>query len=470
MKRFLLPLVLFCISVYGALPTNTTTWEVQPTNGVDTNGGCFIAGATGSDLTYPTSSPVAYTDLVAPTATTLTSAAHAFTTASPGNCLHIASGTGWTAGWYQIVSFDGTITVTVDRAIATLGSIGGTGTLGGALKTLSKLNTVMAANHQAWMKNEAVQSMGRLDINYAQTGYSSIQGYGTTRNDGIKARIKMTAADFFIVINTSSQNIVFANFDVDCNSTCNGDGVFLQGCCVTVANLAIHGLGGHTGLEVGSSRSVAINVDVTGVTGGIAPIIIHDGSCYGCVVHDGASTIEAITMSSAGGGAQGPLCDGCIIANMSATTSGFKFADAQGSYTLRNSTVELVHGDCVAIATAVDQFPVVVMNNIFSGCSGYGINHSGSTLPPGGDVFNYNAIYNTGSGARNQISVGANDITLTCDPFQNGAGGDLRLNNRSCGGGLLRGTGWPNTLYGHRTYNDVGALQHGDPKFKIGFK
>lgn len=92
-----------------------------PTNGVGT-----------IDYTRSTAAAFARTDLVIATTTTLTSAAIPFSKIEVGNHIHVTAGTGFTVGWYEIVSVTG-VTATVDRVCGTLASTGGTGKVGGAL-------------------------------------------------------------------------------------------------------------------------------------------------------------------------------------------------------------------------------------------------------------------------------------------------------------------------------------------------
>src|SRR3990172_522671 len=86
-----------------ALPA-TTVWEVR-TDGNDANGGGFVTGASGTDRSQQAAAQIAYTDLViGGTTTELTSAAFPFSAAEVGNILNVTGGTGFTTGWYQVVS------------------------------------------------------------------------------------------------------------------------------------------------------------------------------------------------------------------------------------------------------------------------------------------------------------------------------------------------------------------------------
>ncbi len=135
--RRLIPF-LFAISLWGALPSSTV-FEVHQA-GNDTNGGCFITGSSGTDFSQQNAAQVAYTDLVIDpvTNTNITSVGNPFGATDVGNCIRITGGTGFTTGLYYVVSVT-TLVATLDRAVGTTSSTGGTGNLGGALATLTQL-------------------------------------------------------------------------------------------------------------------------------------------------------------------------------------------------------------------------------------------------------------------------------------------------------------------------------------------
>jgi len=104
------------------------------------------------------------------------------------------------------------------------------------------------------------------------------------------------------------------------------------------------------------------------------------------------------------------------------------------------------------VASAVGMIELI--NNILSGNGAYGVN-----MPSGADSITVrnsnNAYYNNTSGARNNLSAGTSDVTLSGDPFTNAAGGDFTLNSTSGAGASCRAAADP-------AYLDIGALQHQD--------
>src|SRR5271154_2251309 len=107
MRLFKLSFVLLLIStlVWGVLPS-TTVWEVRPTVGSDTNGGAFVTGSSGTDMSQfnnknatsctscqSATSNISTTDVVAVGSTTLTSATMNGSSAIVGNVIFLQGGT-----------------------------------------------------------------------------------------------------------------------------------------------------------------------------------------------------------------------------------------------------------------------------------------------------------------------------------------------------------------------------------------
>jgi hypothetical protein len=106
---------------------------------------------------------------------------------------------------------------------------------------------------------------------------------------------------------------------------------------------------------------------------------------------------------------------------------------------------------------------VALRNNILVSDAGYEINSTTTNFA--GTVraldWDYNAMYNTGSGYVNQANIGAHDLMLTGSPFTNAAGLDFTLNNTAGRGAALRGTAFPGAMQvGGTGYLDFGPFQH----------
>ena len=115
------------LSAYGI-------WEVR-TTGSDLNGGGFKYGATGTDYSQQNSPQYSGTDLESDA--TDNTKVKSTTAGSPiaadvGNYLRISGGSGFTQGWYEIISQDGTWW-TLDSSVGGTSLSGGTFRVGGAL-------------------------------------------------------------------------------------------------------------------------------------------------------------------------------------------------------------------------------------------------------------------------------------------------------------------------------------------------
>lgn len=148
----------------------------------------------------------------------ITSATHNFTSQEVGNLIHITAGTGWTAGWYEIVSVSGNA-ATVDGAVGTDGAkTGGTWYLGGAMSLNSTLDDDLfelgrglngTGGARFFIKNGTF-SLGET-VTIAASGGSqapiSIEGYNSLRGDTPTGTNRPT-------INTGANSVTLgANWD-----------------------------------------------------------------------------------------------------------------------------------------------------------------------------------------------------------------------------------------------------------------
>lgn len=176
-----------------ALPS-TGVIEIRSTaTAGNVNGGGFNSALGGTDYTLQDTAQLALTDLASTSASgwlTLTSATGGFTSAMVGNYIHIASGTNFTAGWYEVTAYTDTNTVTVDRACgATADASAGVGKLGGAMSLNSTLDDdlfeIGVAGNIFYIK-AGTYSLGE-SVSITATG--SVQkpinviGYNATRGD-----------------------------------------------------------------------------------------------------------------------------------------------------------------------------------------------------------------------------------------------------------------------------------------------
>lgn len=145
--------------------SSNTCWEVR-TAAADTNGGAFAAGVSGKDVS-------AATDLAvdATLNTKVTSGSYNFTSADVGKFINVTSGTGWTAGWYQILS-TASNAATLDHSPAPVSTTSGTYNLYSGIDYSQQTGTQVTFNGST------------ITATTAGTGATiTITGYTTTIND-----------------------------------------------------------------------------------------------------------------------------------------------------------------------------------------------------------------------------------------------------------------------------------------------
>ena len=194
----LLSSFLFVFPAFAALPV-TGVIELRATaTASNVNGGGFNSARGGTDYTLQDAAQLALTDLAATSASgwlTLTSVTGGFTAAMVGNYIHIASGTNFTAGWYEVTVVTNGNTVTVDRACgATADASAGVGKLGGAMSLNSTLDDELfeigvatngSGGNKFWIKAGSY-TLGEAVATAASGGTQApivVEGYNATRGD-----------------------------------------------------------------------------------------------------------------------------------------------------------------------------------------------------------------------------------------------------------------------------------------------
>lgn len=459
-------LVVACgLRLWGALPASNV-WEIRPTNGSDSNGGCFDPSVTspGTDYTKQNSVEYSFTDLVITSTTTIvSSASHNFASADVGNCIHISAGSGFTTGWYSIRSVASN-NATLDRSAGTASSTGGTWLEGGALQSFGQVITILstsnenAANQTVYVKAESIIATG-AQIDVATSNASTFIGYTSTRGDNGQVTVKLntlspTGGDIFL-LNSGGGNRV-SNF-------------------IANGNYSGSSRAAASGFHVNGSNNFLVNVLVENVSESGITFSNGDNTCFECVVtNSGSGGNPAIVFSSNNGpnycifcvayANQGTGFEGfggvlsyCVSANNTGGTSdGFQIGGSDGPMLVDHAT---------SYGNGHDGFNITpnsnigqITNSIAYGNAAYGIN-AASAPPTGLYYLNFNAYGGNGTANLNNVSAGANDVTLSADPTVAGASNNFAL---STGGiAALGGLGFPGVLAAGGTgYSDIGALQH----------
>jgi hypothetical protein len=434
-----------------------TVWEIRTTGSDTLCSGGFVAGASGTDYSQQDSAQYNATDLVAPTTTTITSASHTFVAADVGNIVRVTAGTGWTVGFYQIVSVAAG-TATVDRAIATAASTGGTYCVGGALASLGgyglsgpvSLNTIWVKSGAYTITSASTNVAGGcLSLSGLAAGGVNIVGYSTTRGDNPtdSGRPVFTAGSIstFTIINSPfGSKIAYMEFDGNLRTSSKGiqngsisaQNNFLK--CSQFTNRAIDGN--------------AFACEVTGCTTTAGALYSTNGVVAYCYVHDNSVTgvwattcVNTISESNTGSGSHG-FDDGFTINNSSCVNcvaynnggSGFRAGSGAASTAFYINCIAYLNGAHGFICST----PSVLA---WMRKCGTGSNTSGATS-------GFTAAFATGG------------ITLTADPFTNATAGDFSLTTASGGGGACRAAGLIGIFPGGAStgYVDIGAVQHQD--------
>jgi hypothetical protein len=449
---------------------NKTNFEVR-TTGSSTNGGCFDPGVAspGTDYSQQNAAQVAYTDLViGGTNTQLTSVAFPFDSTDVGNCLQVTGGTGFTTGLYEVVSVSG-ITATMDRAVGTAASTGGTGNLGGAhliwytaATWAGVLNTGGAWVGFTYLKCGTYTMTAQISVgsNY----YFPVIGYNATHNDtavGCRPLITTSTNGTNLVYTCSS--FIFKNLDMSNTAasralgyyvSCNNVSIFLDNVTMTGFSNALNGddAGSHFILAyIYIVNSIIQNSTAEGVrTYNNGFLVLIDNSIFrnnaaGGFICNNTIGIEVVTNS---------------VFYSNGSPGGMSCQVTQGAF-VKNSA--FVSNTGYGIAFGSPGLPPTIENSIFYANTTWGWNTT--TAYQWAGYMRSNAYGANGTAPFTGWSSSAlpsiNDVTLTADPFTNKSGGDFSLNSTVGGGAALKAVGFPGPfITGSGVGNlDIGLIQ-----------
>lgn len=440
-------------------------WEVRGGTGADTNGGGFKAGAAGVDYSQQAAAQKSGTDLAihASDTTKIQPVAAGVSANDVGNTVQITAGSGFTTGTYEITAQDGTYW-TVDRSAGTASSSGGTYAMGGALAGVAKAATVMVGQNKCYVK--AATYLITTTITPAtgvQAAPTTWIGYNAARGDLDSVadfsnfptiEVNNAAITVFTCSNSFSR---IRNFVLDGGTagTKGTRGVSVTANYGNVDNCKATRFSAYGFLQTGTVGSWFRRCLVTGLqSGAVAGFSMGSGTleysratanpCDGVTITAAASIHRCIFDANTGAGSDGII----------ATAPQFIVREC------------VCHGngqDGIGILGAGDY--AVISDCILSDNTGWGIRNSSGTALVDQPCMNYNAFYSNGSGTVSGVPAGANDVSLSGDPFTNAGAGDFSLNATAGAGADCRGTGFPGVMPGATTtgYADIGVAQHADP-------
>lgn len=433
-------------------------WEVR-TAGLDTNGGGFVAGASGSDWSQQNGkrtgadvTDISTTDAVANGTTTITSATANFATTIIGNTIYLQGGTGaLSATRRQVTARASATSITVDATVAT--GTGITMNIGGALISPGEASRTATGSNTIWIK-AGTYTLASASPNVATGCVSTsagvnILGYETTRGDFTATRPLLQANGSITSFNIISLNSsgTCRGINLDGNSRSGSRGVLTSAQCLVMDCNAVN----FTGTAFQCSQSVGIRLKASGCST-TTVFSMGDGNLYDCIAKD--NTITGFTLGTSAS------LHRCIAdSNTGASQDGFSL---QTGNLLVN---------CVSYGNGRDGFRIAGAGDTLINCiaqdndSGTGFN---VTPASNNVVLVNNAAY---SNSTDFSSIGTNvgsfaigSITLSGSPFNNAASSDFSLNNTASAGASCRAAGIPGISPDGLTtgYLDIGYAQHQD--------
>lgn len=437
-----------------ALPASAV-WEVRPTVGSDTAcGGGFDPAVTspGTDYSQQNAAQYTFSDLASISSLVVASVSHNFVAADVGNFMQITAGTGFTTGFYEIVSVAAN-QATLDRSPGTVG-VGGTYCVGGALATISAAVVVAVASNKVWVKATGTYTVtAALSLTLTNGNPFTVAGYTTTRGDN--GRVTWTTA-------TNSVNLIeagsgtptgyaFLNFTFtntagtpgDCFHAKSSEGRMFRARNCSMSGFNV-GINGNFQVDYDFKTFVCESCEIKS---SVSHGIFNTGVMVllGCTVHNNGG--DGIRMNPQ----SGIICTLIAICTAIKSNTGngvyYNSTDAASIPILINCDI-INNVDGVNIEDTGSVGGLIAWNAILDSNSGFGINFALSANFVGLLGLLDNAFRNNSSGNYNNISGDASDITLTADPFTNRTGTppDLSLNSTSGGGTACKGAATPQTL------------------------
>ncbi len=376
------------------------------TGGSNLIGGGFYDRNPGTSVDYSqqTAAQLSLTDLAMVTGgTTLTSAAGGFTAAMAGNLIYIASGTNFTAGWYEVTAYTDTNTVTLD-VDATNGSnaSSGVGKVGGCLALPTDAIVTAFSNMPMHLAAGTYTLTESLNLVFGGTIPHFI-GYNTTRNDepAIDDCPLIAAGAYYISANSTNGTMHY--------------------CRVTgTASITIQKWPNIVASKVentsGSSNRIAIKLDYNGgqcvscdlsSTNGYAVVPTTGTSITACKLHDSVYGIRPVTSVTV------------IDSTFSDCTYGWRPTYGQDGQVCKNNTFYACTTAIMVDGGTVTNGCTIINNNLVSNTTAF----SGGGISSYASLVDYNNFHGNGT---NRTSVDAGTHDTTTDPsFTDAAGGDF---------------------------------------------
>jgi len=380
------------------------------------------------DHSQSSTAKASMTDIVidSVTNTIISSASYTFTVADIGNLIRITAGTNFTAAFYTVIgaSFG---KATLDTAVGTVGSTGGTGYMGGGMLTFYNVTGSNLFSHRFYVKNGTYYSngSGASGSRFAFIGYNTLRGDNPQGND--RPLFRATA-----------NNITIINFST-------------AGIAHDISGIRMDGSGftGCTGFSENNSRNgVVMDCKVSNcVTGFLSGNTVGTMNCEADTCTTGFSVTHPVY---------------CVAKNC---TYGFSrgFGGVISNCVALNCNYGFYIGNCTLTHCLAHNSSI---NGVYNTTSGNGLfnclitNSGGHGLADGSGIIRN--CFGFGNTLGNSSGSTYGFTTLTANPYIDSSISDLRLNNIPGGGLLVKNNVYPKAFPGIPslvTYADASAAQ-----------
>lgn len=407
MRKFtaLLFIMLFSLQVFAATPSSAIVYEVR-TTGASTNGGGFKTGATGTDWTGQAGCKYSLSGL------TSSGAGSVILTASAaadwvGNVINIASGTNFTAGFFEITSISAGVSATVSTrqdgiAVTTGVGASGVGCIGGAYKFGTSVDPVFAAGiapgNTVWVQSGTyptlANSMSFTDCTVTKqcffTGYNSAHSDNPSIANSPVINLGATSNDF-------GADAVVSNLSFTGTATTplTSDGSVTW---YNIKSINTSTSANRSALNPGAGDKVIKGEFIS--QAGKAINFSTDVFVVGAYIHDSATCISS---SSAG---YSILAMRNVLAGCATTAINLTGANASNSLIMSNTIYGSERQDGVGLAVATGNSGAVAVNNIL-----YGLTTAISATTANTANWSLNNYFNNNGTNRTNWLVGIGDGT-----------------------------------------------------------
>jgi hypothetical protein len=431
----------------------STSFNVRA-DGDDTNGGGFVAGASGTDYSLQAAAQVTYADMiVGPLNTQVSSVANPFTSAHVGNLINVTGGANFTTGRYQVVSVSGGV-ATLDRVVGIVDSVNGAGKLGGAILSPGIASAAVVASAVSdvivHVKNgtyncssTANVAAGRVNctVRSRWIGYNSVpfdlsgvSGFWSANMPSLKA-----TSNSMTVFTLGANDISVENIELDGDRTNRSSTTGFAGSQrARLLNCRGKNMAGNAINPSGAGWDILF---CEAVNCSAANAIAVIGVAIGCLSRDHVSSSSGFRMA-----ASGCAAIGCVASNING--NGF------------SSQFPATFVGCVSVSNTTG-FDADTAITLAVNCIAYN-NTTDYSIPTSANAAQ--AILLACAGGTSPAGVPSGNkpgfVTLTADPFVDRTNRNFALNNTAGGGAALKALGFGSFPGSASTgYPDIGAVQ-----------